>query len=84
MPKKLAENLISQLHDTFAGAETSAQQALLMQNLKDHMHHWDEPESPDPTLADTVELLLDEVGQDHPKAATIIKQLLETLKNIGI
>lgn len=84
MPRKKIENLISQLHDTFGDDETSAQQARLMQDLENHIHNWDEPALPDPTIAETVEMLLEEIEEDHPKAAAVVKQIMEVLQNIGV
>ena len=84
MAKEKIENLITTLHETFGDNELSSQQAQLMEDMKTHLHNWDDPEIADPSLKETVELLLSGIENKHPKAATIIKEIIETLNNIGV
>ena len=81
MAKGKIENLITQLHETFGDDQTSSQQEQLMQQVQLHMHNWGEPDPPDPTIADTFEMLLEEIEEDHPKAAAIVRQIVDTLKS---
>ncbi len=83
MAKKKIENLISQMHETFGDDQPSPQQEQLMQQLQLHMHNWGEPDPPDPTIADTVEMLVEEFNEDHPKAAAIMRQILEAFRGIS-
>jgi hypothetical protein len=82
MAKKKIENLISEMHETFGDDQVSPQQEQLMQQLQLHMHNWGEPDPPDPTIAETVEMLLVEFEEDHPKAAAIVRQILETFRGL--
>jgi hypothetical protein len=84
MPKQHAKNLISELHDKFGDDNTSSQQADLMMRLNAHIHELNEEDPVDPTMIDAVELYLTELEADHPQGASVVRQLLETLKNIGI
>lgn len=84
MPKQQAQNLITELHERFADDEVSAQQADLMMRLNAHIHELGEEDPVDPSMLDAVELYMGEVEADHPQVAAVVKQLLETLKNIGI
>ena len=84
MPKEQAQALISEWHDRFGDEQTSSQQADLMMRLNAHIHELGEQEPVDPTMLDAVELYLTEVESDHPQGAAVVRQLLETLKNIGV
>ena len=84
MPKKQASNLISELHERFGDEVTSSQQEDLMMRLNAHIHDLGEDDPVDPSMLDAVELYLTELENDHPQAAGVVRQLLETLKNIGI
>jgi len=85
MPKEQAKALIGEWHERFfENAETSVQQKDLMMRLDAHIHELSEQDPVDPTMMDAVELYLTELESDHPQAATVVRQLLETLKNIGV
>lgn len=84
MPKEQAKALITELHDKFGDDITSGQQQDLMMRLNAHIHELGEKDPVDPTMMDAVELYLNELENDHPQAATVVKQLLDTMKNIGI
>ena len=43
-----------------------------------------EAEPADPTFLETVEQLVAEIEVEHPTAASILEQVLNTLKNIGV
>ena len=84
MAKEKVENLISKLHQTFGNDELSPQQEQLINDMKAHLHNWDEPEISDPTFRETAEILLNDIKENHPKAALIAKEIIDTLNNIGV
>ena len=84
MPKKKIERLMSDLHEQFGGDLTSPQQQQLMEKMQHHLHRWGENEPLEPNFQESVELLLEDIKDKHPKAAAVIKEVLEVLNNIGI
>jgi|TARA_R110001599_G_scaffold11253_1_gene53814 hypothetical protein len=84
MPKQKAEHLITDLHERFADDLTSPEQIALLAKVKSHIHNMNEAGPADPTFLDTVERLVAEIEVEHPTAASILEQLLSTLKNIGV
>lgn len=84
MPKEKASSLISELHERFADDVVSPQQQDMMMRLNAHIHELNEEEPVDPSMMDAVEIYMTEIEADHPQAAAIVRQLLETLKNIGV
>lgn len=84
MPKQHLENLITRLHDTFAPGQASAMQQQWMTELQRHTHNTGEPEPGDPTLQDTANLLLESLEADHPQAAGILREIIETLGRLGL
>jgi hypothetical protein len=84
MPKEKVTHLISDLHDRFGDDLVSSQQISLLEQVKTHAHEMDEAEPVDPNFLEVVETFVAEVEADHPHAAGILKQVLETLKNIGV
>jgi hypothetical protein len=84
MPQQRAQNLISQLHDMYGDDEVSPQQQQLLADLERHVHPAGTEDEPDPVPLETLERLVEEMAVDHPKTATVMRQLVETLKNIGI
>tara|TARA_B100001063_G_C16614136_1_gene477275 strand:+ start:444 stop:698 length:255 start_codon:yes stop_codon:yes gene_type:complete len=84
MPKQKAEHLITDLHERFADDITSSEQLALLEQVKLHIHNMNEQEPADPTFLESVEQLVAEMEVEHPTAASILEQLLNTLKNIGI
>ena len=84
MPKQQIENLISNLHDHFGDDATSPQQQQLIEKMERHIHNVQDPELIEPSFKETVELLIEEVEEEHPKAAAIAREILEVLGNIGV
>jgi len=84
MPKQKAEHLITDLHERFADDLTSPEQIALLAQVKTHIHNMNEAGPADPTFLDTVERLVAEIEVEHPTAASILEQVLSTLKNIGV
>lgn len=84
MPKQKVEHLITDLHERFADDLTSPEQIALLDQVKSHIHNMNEAEPADPSFLETVEQLVAEIEVEHPTAATILEQILNTLKNIGV
>lgn len=77
--KKLFSDL-----ETHLDSDISDSQRELMQQVKNHIHTENEAEPSDPNLQETLELLLLDIEQQHPKAAIAIKEIIKTLGDIGI
>lgn len=85
MAQEKIRNLISQLHELYwEDKTTSSQQQRLLQELewRAHPEGTDEPEEPMPR--ETMEMLVEEMEVEHPRTARVMRELMETLKNIGI
>ncbi len=80
MLKHKAKDLVVELQES----DLSSSQYELMLQVESHMHDLDKPEPDYPNLVDTLEMLLSEIEEKHPKAAIITKEILKTLENIGI
>jgi hypothetical protein len=84
MPKQHLENLITHLHEQFGSTESSPQQQEWMTELQRHLHNSNEPTQPDPGLLDTANLLLESFEEEHPKAAGIVREIIDTLGRLGL
>jgi hypothetical protein len=83
MPKQQAKKLFSAL-EVHLDSEVSDAQRTLMQQVKNHIHAENEPEPSEPDLQETLELLLLDIEQNHPKAAIVVREILKTLGDIGV
>ena len=84
MPKQQLTTLFQRLRDHFPEGEASAQQKMLMDQIAFHLHDQGSPDPVDPSIRDSVELLIEDIEADHPKSAAIAKNILETLAAIGV
>lgn len=84
MPKEKAIALIGEIHDRFASDERSPQQAQLLSTLERHIHTLGDDEAPEPSLVESLEVFLNETEMKHPQLSAVLKNLLDTMKNIGI
>lgn len=84
MPKQKAIALIGELHDKIADDTQSEQQRQLLQELETHIHELGEKEPPEPSFLDSVEVMLNDAELKHPAVAGVVKNLLDTLRNIGV
>lgn len=84
MPKAKIENLMTELHDRFGEMETSPQQERLLAELQAHVHDVSEGSVKDPTPLESIQLMIDDLGDNHPNVSTLLRELLDTLKNIGV
>lgn len=84
MPKQQLTSLFQRLRDHLPEGEASAQQKMLMEQIAYHLHEQGSPDPIDPSLRNSLELLVEDIETDHPKSAAIAKNILETLAAIGI
>lgn len=84
MPKSKINNLISELNEMFGSDVPSEQQQQLLRNLESHIHSSTEKSPEDPTPLEIIETMLEDLGEEHPRASLLLKELLDTLKNIGV
>lgn len=84
MPERELKSLFERLREHLPDGEASAQQRMLMEQIAYHLHDQDKPDPTDPSLRDSIELLIEELEADHPTSAAIARNILETLGNIGI
>ena len=83
MPKQHIEGLIGQLHDKFANTETSAQQDAMIAQMQSQLAGWEGP-NPPRDFRETAELLYQELEDEHPTAARLIQEVINTLTNICV
>ena len=84
MPKAKITHLMTSLHERFGDDLTSPQQQQLIKDLQSHIHAWNEKEPVDPNFQDTVNVLLEDIEEEHPKAAVIVREIMHILQNIGV
>lgn len=84
MPKQQIKSLFQRLRDHLPEGEASAQQKTLLDQIEYHVHNIDQPDPPDPSFRESIELLIDDLETDHPKSAAVARNILETLGAIGI
>jgi len=84
MPRDKALGLITELHERFGDAEQSPEQVRLLRDLEQHIHELDEAEKPRADFVEPLETILAEAEIKHPAIATLVRSLLDTLKNIGV
>jgi hypothetical protein len=84
MPKTELKSLFQRLREKLPETEASSTQQMLLNKIQYHIHEEGEANPEEPTLRESVEILLDEIEAEHPKSAAIAKNILETLAAIGI
>jgi hypothetical protein len=84
MPRQHLDNLITRLHQEFSPDQTSQQQQQLLEELQKHVHQIDQPGPEDPSPKDTANLLLENLEIEHPTAAGIVREIIETLGRLGL
>ena len=83
MPKHHIEGLITQLHDRFADSDTSPEQEAMLARMKSQLAEWEGPKPPE-DFSETAEMLLQEVEEEHPKAAGLVREIINALNSIGV
>ncbi len=84
MPKEKIEGLLTEISESIGEHKCSIQQKQLLEGVERHMHDMNESDKPDPKFIDTLELLLIEFEEEHPKAYTAIQEIINTLAKMGI
>lgn len=85
MPEdKQLHTLLERLRSTMDESDVSEEQKALLRKVEYHIHNEDEPDPEEPTLRESVEVLIEDLSVDHPRSAGIARSLLETLAAIGI
>ena len=84
LPKEKIKGLISELHEKLSAADSSLQQDLLMAQLQSQLDSWDGLKPANGDIKDTVEELLEELEEKHPKGARIALEILESLGHLGL
>lgn len=83
MPKSHIAGLITQLHEKFADSDTSPQQEAALARMQSELSEWEGPKPP-ASFTETAELLLQEVEEEHPKAAALLREIINSLNSIGV
>jgi len=83
MAKQHIEGLLSDLHEKFADSDTSPQQEAMLEQIKSQLSEWEGPK-PSDDFTETAEMLLQEVEEEHPTAAGILRQIINALDSIGV
>ncbi len=84
MPKARIENLMTELHERFGEQQMSAEQQHLLSELQAHMHDVTDGTVKEPTPLETIQLMIEDLGDNHPNVSALLRELLDTLKNIGV
>lgn len=84
MPRQHLDNLISRLHNEFSPGFTSPEQQRLMNELQLHLHNSSDPAPAAPSPRDTANALLESLEVEHPQAAAVIREIIETLGRLGL
>lgn len=85
MAQHTMRNLITQMHNMFGDDRPSEQQKHLMEQLELHTHpKGTRDQYGEPVPLDTLELLVEDMAAEHPRTAGVMRELLNTLKNIGV
>lgn len=83
MPKQHIEGLLTQLHEKFADSDTSPQQEEMLARMQSQLADWEGPKPPE-DFTETAEILLQEIEDDHPTASRLVREIINTLNNIGV
>lgn len=85
MAQQPVRYLIGQMHDMFGDDRPSEQQKHLMEQLELHTHpKGTRDQFGEPVPLETLELLVEDMASEHPRTAAVMRELLETLKNMGV
>lgn len=84
MAKDKIEGLITTLHDRLGAADTSPEQERMLNQLRAQLVEWQGEIPPERDLVDTAETLLEDIEEHHPRAALVLKDIIQTLRNAGL
>lgn len=77
-------SLLERLRATMDETEVSDQQRELLAKVEYHLHNEGEPDPQEPTLRESVEVLIEELSAEHPRSASVARSILESLAAMGI
>lgn len=77
-------SLLERLRSTMDETQISDQQKALLAKVEYHVHNEGEPDPEEPTLREAVEMLIEDLSVDHPRSATVARNILEALASMGI
>lgn len=77
-------SLMERLRATMDESEVSEQQRAMLEKLEYHLHNEGEPDPEEPSLRESVELLIEDLSVDHPRSASVARSVLEALASMGI
>lgn len=83
MPKTHIAGLFTQLHEKFADSETSPQQEAMLAQMQSQLSDWEGPRPPE-NFAETADRLMQEIEEEHPTAAGLLREIINALNNIGV
>ncbi len=84
MPITKVNNLMISLHDTFGDDRVSPEQERLLAEVNQKLDHWEQRDDGPTSLLETVELLLTQLEEQHPKGAAVAKEIVNILRDIGV
>lgn len=77
-------SLLERLRATMDESEVSDQQRALLEKVEYHLHNEGEPDPEEPSLRESVEILIEDLSVDHPRSASVARSVLEALASMGI
>ena len=77
-------SLMERLRATMDESEVSEQQRAMLEKLEYHLHNEGEPDPEEPSLRESVEVLIEDLSVDHPRSASVARSVLEALASMGI
>jgi hypothetical protein len=84
MPTEHITGLVTQLHDQLTSSNTSPEQEALLLQLHSQLESWEGPPAPDGSIVNTAELVLEELEDNHPQLALVVREIIDALGRIGI
>ncbi|MDB2448862.1 DUF4404 family protein [bacterium] len=76
--------LLERLRSTMDETEISEQQRALLAQVEYHLHNEGEPDPQEPSLRESMEVLIEELSAEHPRSASVARSILESLAAMGI
>ncbi|MFG1497300.1 DUF4404 family protein [Saccharospirillum sp. HFRX-1] len=77
-------SLMERLRATMDESEVSEQQRAMLEKLEYHLHNEGEPDPEEPSLRESVEVLIEDLSVEHPRSASVARSILEALASMGI
>lgn len=83
MPRQKIKGLISQLHEKLGDDQTSPEQALMLAQMQSQLDSWEGPKPADGNLVNLAEELISDIEEKHPKATQVVREIIESLRQLG-